>query len=253
MDFKRARPAFSCDLSFLLTAHCSLFTFFSCRSCRCPSSFHHVDSIKRKMDGTGRCKVYAFNGLASRTANCPHTAFRCARMGVYNEERGTFRSVPCRVMFFCVVLANVRNPAPILAIYMNKLASRFKLRASRKAEMAQVHSRLAARSSQLVAGERGFTLVELMVVTGIFVVITSLILANNTRFGGAVLLENLAYDIALSVRRAQVYGIAVRRFGEDDFSAGYGVNFTIGTPAVYILFADIYPKSTGNGIYEPDK
>src|SRR3989344_4615422 len=233
MDFKRARPAFSCDLSFLLTAHCSLFTFFSCRSCRCPSSFHHVDSIKRKMDGTGRCKVYAFNGLASRTlgrhysastcicawchskysaplffvtsrtANCPHTAFRCARMGVYNEERGTFRSVPCRVMFFCVVLANVRNPAPILAIYMNKLASRFKLRASRKAEMAQVHSRLAARSSQLVAGERGFTLVELMVVTGILVVITSLILANNTRFGGAVLLENLAYDIALSMRKAQ--------------------------------------------------
>ena len=156
-------------------------------------------------------------------------------------------------MFFCVVLANVRNPAPILAIYMNKLASRFKLRASRKAEMAQVHSRLAARSSQLVAGERGFTLVELMVVTGIFVVITSLILANNTRFGGAVLLENLAYDIALSVRRAQGYGIAVQRFGTDDFSAGYGVNFTSGTPTVYILFADIYPKSTGNGIYEPDK
>ena len=35
---------------------------------------------------------------------------------------------------------------------------------------------------------RGFTLIELMVVTGILVVITSLILANNTRFGGAVLL-----------------------------------------------------------------
>ena len=98
---------------------------------------------------------------------------------------------------------------------------------------------------------RGFTLIELMVVTGILVVITSLILANNTRFGGAVLLENLAYDIALSVRRAQVYGIAVQRFGTDDFSAGYGVNFTSGTPTVYILFADIYPISTGNGIYEP--
>ena len=92
---------------------------------------------------------------------------------------------------------------------------------------------------------RGFTLIELMVVTGILVVITSLILANNTRFGGAVLLENLAYDIALSVRRAQVYGIAVQRFGTDDFSAGYGVNFTLATPAVYILFAD-----KENGIYD---
>jgi len=129
---------------------------------------------------------------------------------------------------------------------MNKQASSFKLQASRK--LGAVRSRLTDRRSQFTAG---FTLVELMVVTGIFVVITSLILANNTRFGGAVLLENLAYDIALSVRRAQVYGIAVRRFGEDDFSAGYGVNFTIGTPAVYILFADIYPISTGNGIYEP--
>jgi len=92
-----------------------------------------------------------------------------------------------------------------------------------------------------------------MVVTGILVVITSLILANNTRFGGAVLLENLAYDIALSVRKVQVYGIAVRRFGSDDFSAGYGINFTLATPTIYILFADIYPPGAGNGIYEPNK
>lgn len=105
---------------------------------------------------------------------------------------------------------------------------------------------------KLRKSDKGFTLIELMVVTGILVVITSLILANNTRFGGAVLLENLAYDIALSVRKAQVYGIAVRRFGLDDFSAGYGVNFTLASPTVYVLFADINPPQSGNGIYEPD-
>jgi len=62
-------------------------------------------------------------------------------------------------------------------------------------------------------------------------------LANNTKFGGKILLENLAYDMALSVRQAQVYGISVQRFG-NSYSAGYGMHFSISTPTTYTLFAD---------------
>lgn len=97
---------------------------------------------------------------------------------------------------------------------------------------------------------KGFTLVELLVVMGIMVVVSTLMFTNNSRFGGVVFLENLAYDIALSLRKAQVYGIAVRRYGTDDFSAGYGVQFVLNDPKRYILFADgVNP----NGIFDcPD-
>ena len=91
---------------------------------------------------------------------------------------------------------------------------------------------------------RGFTLVELLVVMGIFVVITGLILADNNRFGGAILLENLAYDVALSVRQAQVYGISVRQFETVSFQVSYGMYFTVGSS--YSLFGD----KNGNGLWD---
>jgi hypothetical protein len=98
------------------------------------------------------------------------------------------------------------------------------------------------------------------VVTAIIVVVTAIVLANNNRFGGVVLLENLAYDIALSVRQAQVYGISVERFGTscstpgvNCFSAGYGVDFNLSSPGAYELFADTYPQATPDGIFEPDQ
>jgi prepilin-type N-terminal cleavage/methylation domain-containing protein len=94
-------------------------------------------------------------------------------------------------------------------------------------------------------GEKGFTLIELLVVTAILVIITSLVLVNSNRFGGTVLLQNLAYDVALSVREAQVYGISVRSFsGEFDF--GYGMHFDAGSQT-YVLFADALAL---NGLYD---
>ncbi len=97
----------------------------------------------------------------------------------------------------------------------------------------------------------GFTLIELLVVTGIMIVISTLVFANNSAFGGKVLLQNLAYDSALTVRQAQVYGISVQRFGDDTFADGYGVRFTRNTdPAVqdqFVLFADVIDQ---NGLYD---
>jgi type II secretory pathway pseudopilin PulG len=81
-------------------------------------------------------------------------------------------------------------------------------------------------------------LIELLVVTAILVIVSGLILANHSRFGGKILLQNLAYDMALSVRQAQVYGISVRQFGSGTYSAGYGIRFSTALPASYVLFAD---------------
>lgn len=88
---------------------------------------------------------------------------------------------------------------------------------------------------------------ELLVVTGILTVISALILINNNRFGGAILLENLAYDVALSIREAQVYGIAVRRYGTSNFNIGYGMHFAKASPTTYVLFADAVAS---NGLYD---
>jgi len=94
--------------------------------------------------------------------------------------------------------------------------------------------------------DKGFTLIELLAVAGIIVLITSLILVNNNKFGGKILLENLAYDVALSIRQAQVYGISVRQF-EGGFTSGYGVYFNMTSQKAYSLFGD----KNGDGLWNP--
>jgi len=97
-------------------------------------------------------------------------------------------------------------------------------------------------------GERGLTLIEMLVVTGIIALISGLVLANNNRFGGQVLLQNLAYDIALSIREAQIYGISVQQF-QGTYGYSYGMYFqpsTSGGRTIYVLFAD----TDDNGLYD---
>ncbi|MFA6536169.1 MAG: prepilin-type N-terminal cleavage/methylation domain-containing protein [Candidatus Paceibacterota bacterium] len=72
----------------------------------------------------------------------------------------------------------------------------------------------------------GFSLIELLVVLAIFSVITAVVLVQGNRFDSSILLTNLAYETALTVREAQVYGISVK--GETSASAlafqhAYGV------------------------------
>ncbi len=89
----------------------------------------------------------------------------------------------------------------------------------------------------------GFSLVELIVSIAIITLITGVVLARYGSFNSTILLTNLAYDIALSIREAQVLGISVR--GEAGvFVSAYGVHFTEGTS--YLLFID----SDDSGTYD---
>ena len=83
--------------------------------------------------------------------------------------------------------------------------------------------------------------------TAIMVVITSVVLVSNGRFGGVVQLENFTYDVALSIRQAQVYGISVARFGANTFAAGFGTHFDISSANTYAVFSD---SLTENGLYD---
>jgi prepilin-type N-terminal cleavage/methylation domain-containing protein len=104
----------------------------------------------------------------------------------------------------------------------------------------------------------GFTLVELLVSIAIFTIITAVIVTNQSGFGGNILISNLAYDVALSIRQAQVYGISVKgstlscpstdpNVPTSPFYCSYGVHFAAIGPGTsyYVLFVDL----DGNGKY----
>jgi len=79
--------------------------------------------------------------------------------------------------------------------------------------------------------DAGFTLVELLVSVAIFAVMTALLVAKYGNFNQSVLLTDLAYDVALTIRTAQTYGLSVKGAtaanpsGCTDFQCSYGVYF----------------------------
>lgn len=99
---------------------------------------------------------------------------------------------------------------------------------------------------KLKAEKRGFTVIELVVVAAIMTIISAIILANNNKYSANVVLQNLAYDIALSVRQAQVYGISVYSDSPGVFNVGHGVHFSMAAPTLYYIFTD----TNGNGKYD---
>lgn len=105
---------------------------------------------------------------------------------------------------------------------------------------------------KLSDAKRGFTLVELVVTIGIFVVISSLVFANYPKFKSQLSLKKTSQEIAFTVREAQVYSLSTREYKSGAFStftAGYGVHFDISKPDTVLLFADL-DKS---GRYEEDE
>jgi len=83
---------------------------------------------------------------------------------------------------------------------------------------------------------KAFSITELLVVIAIFGLISTVILANHSKFNSSVLLGNVAYDVALSVRQAQVYGLSTRQYS-NQFRLGYGIRFA--GNSTYAFFADI--------------
>jgi hypothetical protein len=74
------------------------------------------------------------------------------------------------------------------------------------------------------------------------------VLANYGAFSSATQLSNLAYDVALSMRKAQAYGISVRQVaGSADFAYGLYIPTTASGSTVYILFADLNNNSRYDG------
>lgn len=111
--------------------------------------------------------------------------------------------------------------------------------------------------------QKGFTIIELMVSVAIFALMTAFLVAKYGNFNQSILLVNQAYDVALTIRNAQTYGLNVKSRPipdpsgapsqySSDFTSGYGVHFdkTTGTPRTkMIFFADI----DGDKLYDADE
>ncbi|MCR4334261.1 MAG: prepilin-type N-terminal cleavage/methylation domain-containing protein [Patescibacteria group bacterium] len=105
---------------------------------------------------------------------------------------------------------------------------------------------------------KGFTLIELLVSISIFAVVTGLVLAKYQSFNGGIILTNLAYEIALTIRETQTYGINVKG-NLNDFNVAYGVHFDSSNDKSFVVFTDKQDLnnankdtgiSTGDGKYD---
>ncbi len=106
-------------------------------------------------------------------------------------------------------------------------------------------------SSPLSNQTRGFTLLELVVSIGIMLGIIAMVLSNQNTYTEGASLKNLANDIGLSLRQAQIYGISVKALpNTEDFSSAFGIDFNLtsgsGNNTMYLFFAD---RGTQNGYY----
>lgn len=95
---------------------------------------------------------------------------------------------------------------------------------------------------------KGFSLPELIIVIAIFTVISSIAMFNQGKLSSNVLLTNMAYEVGLAVREAQVYGIGVR--SEDpsgtSFNGQFGAHFNMANDKQIIVFADL----NNDGLYD---
>ncbi len=102
--------------------------------------------------------------------------------------------------------------------------------------------------------KRGMTLIELLVVMAIITILSAITIFDYNSFRSAVSTQNLANDIALSIRKAQSYAIGVKG-SSSIFSDGYGISFVVdetpinkisGSSKSFVIFKDIEDVSNND-------
>lgn len=72
----------------------------------------------------------------------------------------------------------------------------------------------------------GFSLIELLVVVSIFLIVTTITLFKQSKFSSDILITNTAYEVALSIREAQVLGVGSKQQSGEQRKQAYGVYFS---------------------------
>jgi prepilin-type N-terminal cleavage/methylation domain-containing protein len=90
--------------------------------------------------------------------------------------------------------------------------------------------------------QKGFTLIEMLIVAAIFAVVATILLFQYSNFNTSVAVKDLAEEIGLSVRKAQTYATSVRSVD------GGGGNFSDMFPAYGVVFST---NATDSMAYNP--
>lgn len=116
-------------------------------------------------------------------------------------------------------------------------------------------SRLPTRSSRISsrlrgARSRGYTVAEILIVVAIIGFLTAVVVARYRDFDSTTVLKNLAYEIALSVREAQVMTISASNLGaggtlQTEGQNSYGIMFNENSGS-YVLFNDLNENNQYN-------
>jgi prepilin-type N-terminal cleavage/methylation domain-containing protein len=108
----------------------------------------------------------------------------------------------------------------------NKIRALFKIQKTKSNLDIVLNYKLTAPSSKLQASF-GFSLIELIITISIMLIMSTAILFRQAKFSSDILITNMAYEIALSIREASIYGVS-GRVGQGPVSqAGYGLRFSM--------------------------
>jgi prepilin-type N-terminal cleavage/methylation domain-containing protein len=105
------------------------------------------------------------------------------------------------------------------------------------------HSSIPQVSQQM---SRGFTMIEMLITLGIFSVLTAVVVFQYGQFNSQTIMTNMAYEVALATRQAQVYALGVRADtgtgipAVDTFENRYGMYFNVNSEdeKTFIFFID---------------
>jgi prepilin-type N-terminal cleavage/methylation domain-containing protein len=92
---------------------------------------------------------------------------------------------------------------------------------------------------------RGFTLTELLVVVGIIGVVSTVVITSQSAFNKQLGLTNAAYDVALTLRSIQTYGLGSKVI-QNSPNAPHGLSFVRALPATFTHFVDMYPVAASS-------
>jgi len=85
---------------------------------------------------------------------------------------------------------------------------------------------------------KGFTLVELLVVTGIIVLLSAIILPNYQSIARQFALQRSAHKLAQDIRRVEEMAMSTKEFQGEVPKGGYGICFKLSWGDYYKIYAD---------------
>ncbi len=106
---------------------------------------------------------------------------------------------------------------------------------------------------------RGFSLVEMITVTAIFLIITGIILANAPQFRDRLSIDLVANEMAINIRGAQVYGAATKssilQVGNNNIYPSFGIHFNKSENNKFVLYGANLSENThgSDGNFQPEQ